>query len=175
MNLKSKWEILTNFCGLLRKNCTLHSNDDLNSKTKEYGFDNRSFVKNLARLDSSLAEVIHSAYISFFEIIKTGFFVIRKVLIFRKLFCVQTKAPKSGNLSLKKIKHQFLKLFTFAFMWHGHFPARNGLKSRIVTQKTEPVNNISWLTQVFWVIILDFNSFLPGKLPSHIKAKLNIL
>ena len=97
------------------------------------------------------------------------------MLIFRKLFCVQTKAPKSGNLSLKKkIKHQFLKLFTFAFMWHGHFPARNGLNSRIVTQKTEPVNNASWLTQVFWVVILDFNPFLSGKLPSHMKAKLNI-
>ena len=90
--------------------------------------------------------MIHSSYFSFFETSKTGFFcdsIGSDLLIFRMLFCVQTKAPKSGNLSLKKIKHQFLKLFTFAFMWHGHFPARNGLKSRIVTQKTEPVNNIS--------------------------------
>ena len=72
----------------------------------------------------------------------------------------------------KKIKYQILKIFNFAFMWLGNFPERNGLKSRIITQKTWVSQSNNVLTRsVFGVIIFDFNPFLAGKWPCHIKAK----
>ena len=50
----------------------------------------------------------------------------------------------------KDLKCQFYKLFNFAFMSYGHFPARNGSKSTIDTQKLEKVNR--WL---HWFLV-DF-------------------
>ena len=56
-------------------------------------------------------------------------------------------------------------------MWLGNFPERNGLKSRITTQKTWVSQEALLTGSVFWVTILDFNPFLAGKWPCHIKAK----
>ena len=57
-------------------------------------------------------------------------------------------------------------------MWLGNFPERNGLKSRIITQKTWVSQSNNVLTRsVFGVIIFYFNPFLAGKWPCHIKAK----
>ena len=71
----------------------------------------------------------------------------------------------------EKLNINFYKIFNFAFMWLGNFPGRNELKSRIITQKTWVSHEILLTGSVFWVTILDFNPFLAGKWPCHIKAK----
>ena len=73
----------------------------------------------------------------------------------------------------KKLNINFWKYSNFAFMWLGNFPERNGLKSRITTQKTWVSQEALLTGSVFWVTILDFNPFLAGKWPCHIKAKVN--
>ena len=56
-------------------------------------------------------------------------------------------------------------------MWLGNFPERNWLKSRIISQKTWVSQEALLTGSVFWVAIFDFNPFLAGKWPCHIKAK----
>ena len=71
----------------------------------------------------------------------------------------------------KKLNINFWKYSNFALMWLGNFPERNWLKSRIISQKTWVSQEALLTGSVFWVTILDFNPFLAGKWPCHIKAK----